>query len=1023
MKIITAIIATSIINTGALAGFFDNLADNLQNGSLDSLVSDVVSDVASEISKAQDNSDTKSDEGTEDVLNNLGDFFKKIDDTADTDDYTEEEIFEDATSVEEVVEPNNEVNQIVVNYDQLSKKSSFFGPDDPRQYLDDKPFTGIVDHRWEKSGNRYRIHYKDGIKDGLETAWFKNDNLKHTLIWTDGIRLSKEEKQWYKNGNKKYEAAKNLESGPTMEWYENGQLGIKDELDVKTKYLTKEKWRDDGTKSFKEGWVKSNDKDSNVHRERFVNLLKWNEDGVKTFDTSGYLVGHETNTNQLAEWAYKWPDRHDKYKDFYLTLNDEKGNLDRFFSISSLPVGAGADSCYYQNVVSKNYGSKISKDAVQSNHSKDGYVITSNDLLQNCVSAAYKACKDDTNDINTCDKLFYQGVYSSEDSALQTQRQNLLKSERKLILKKAESLKKKYAKTWNEDIVGMKRPIILRTRSSNIPLVLEGKLEDKIIDTGKYTHFNIGLDGVKKTVTNKQTIIMDPSKKESAKGMDKNLVFDNLYVVVDKKTNWPRAFYGDKPYTGFTIVTHDKSDFGNISITAAFFDLYNKKKYTSIFVKEVVEYKDGYLYGDSYGFYPNGRPSFHKEYRDRRLYDIKEWDPFGYLTLERTIKDGMPIEERLYHENADQAFLDGHELYPDTGLPLLTSETDIFNKRWLNTLNKFYDEERLSLSITAPMQDGLWDGLVKTYWPNGKLQTEEEFWGGIRHGETRIFEPVEMDSETNKQKLRTTLFYKYGREQSHLNIFGLNYKATMKRIILDYECDGGNFAECVLKGVKNRVQVKVVTTLQDDDKKYIHTATWGNNKKISMEVGLKRKLKTVMTYPNTVQCVTHFAKLKPLANKILVNLRIDVSNTQNVDYIMAKCEEARKKYYSDQYIANANCKFTEDVHYGKNFNDTKKVIGLGRDSYVKDPVQACSLGVYVGSDYYQHMRIIDKGDKSSGLSSNPFIQGNGASSCDSSKGDLCFGRVSKNPKLINNKYLDLSNWEKLSKEKTALIEK
>jgi hypothetical protein len=321
------------------------------------------------------------------------------------------------------------------------------------------------------------------------------------------------------------------------------------------------------------------------------------------------------------------------------------------------------------------------------------------------------------------------------------------------------------------------------------------------------------------------------------------------------------------------------------------------------------------------------------------------------------------------------------------------------------------------------MQDGLWDCLVKTYWPNGKLQTEEQYWGGIRHGETRIFEPVEIDSETNKQKLRTTLFYKYGQEQSHLNIFGLNYKATMKRIILDYECDGGNFAECVLKGVKNRIQVKAVTTLQDDDKKYIHTATWGNNKKISMEVGLKRKLKTVMAYPNTVQCVTHFAKLKPLANKILVKLRIDVSNTQNVDYIMAKCEEVRKKYYSDQYIANANCKFTEDVHYGKNFNDTKKVIGLSRDSYVKDPVRACSLGEYVGSDYYQHMRIIDKGDKSSGLSSNPFMQGNGASSCDSSKGDLCFGRVSKNPKLINNKYLDLSNWEKLSKEKTALIEK
>ena len=1021
---IIATIAASVINTGVVAGFFDDLVDDLQNGSLESLVSDVVSDVASEIGKAQDNSDTKSNAGSNDVLDGLGGLFENSDETDDTDDYAEEEVFEDSI--------NNEDNQIVVNYDQLSKKTSFFGPEDPKQYLDDKPFTGIVDHRWEKSGNRYRIHYKDGLKHGLETAWYKNDSLKHTFTRTNGKRLSSKEKQWYENGNKKYEAAKNLELGPTMEWHENGQLGIKNALDIKNKYLTKERWREDGTRLFKEGWIQSKDKNYGFQRERFVKLQKWNEEGIKTFDTSGHLVGHETNLNKVAEWAYKWPDRHDKYEDFYLTLNDQKGDLDLFFTISSLPVGAGADSCYYQNVVSKDYGSEIKNDAVQANHSKNGYRIISNDLLKNCVSVAYKACKDDKNDTNTCDKLFYQGVYSSEDAALRTQRQNLLKLERRLILKKAESLKKKYAKTWDENIAGIKRPTIIRTKDSNIPLVLEGKLEDEIIKESTTTYIDIGLDGVKKKVEKNQTIVMDISKMDSSKIVDKDLMFDKLYVVVNEKTKVPRAFYGDKPYTGFTIITHDKVDFANILITAAFFDLYNKEKYRGLFVKEVVEYKDGYLYGDSYGFYPNGRPSMYKQYKKGLLYDNKTWDPFGYLTSEFIFKDGVAVEERLYHENFDQASLDGHELYPDTGLPLLTSEIDIFNKQWLNTLNKFYSTKKLSLKTLATLVPGLttegavvqmmWDGLVKKYWPNGKLLTEETYWAGQRHGEVRIFEPVEMDSETNKQKVRRVINYKWGREQRSLSLFEFDYRTTMKRVILDYECDGGNFAECVLKGVKNRVQIKAVTTLQDNDKKYIHTATWGNNKKIAMEVGLKRNLKTIVTSVNTAPCATSYVKQngKFITNNILVKMSTDVSNAENTDYIVSKCEEARKKYYSDQYIANSSC--ASETFFGKNFNDTNQVESFGRDTYLVDPIKACSTGVYFNVNYLQHMKIINKGDKLTGRFSNPFMQDNG-SSCDSSKGDLCFGRVSKNPALINNKYLDLSNWEKLSKKKSALIEK
>jgi hypothetical protein len=316
----------------------------------------------------------------------------------------------------------------------------------------------------------------------------------------------------------------------------------------------------------------------------------------------------------------------------------------------------------------------------------------------------------------------------------------------------------------------------------------------------------------------------------------------------------------------------------------------------------------------------------------------------------------------------------------------------------------------------------MWDGLVKKYWPNGKLLAEETYRSGVRHGEVTFFEPVEMDPETNKQKVRRVINYKWGREQQSLSLFEFDYQTTMKRVILDYECGGGNFAECVLGGVKNRLQVKAVTTLQDGDEKYIHTATWGNNKKIAMEVGLKRNLKTIVTSVNTAPCATSYVKQngKFITNNILVKMSTDVSNAENTDYIVSKCEEARKKYYSDQYIANSSC--ASETFFGKNFNDTNQVESFGRDTYLVDPIKACSTGVYFNVNYLQHMKIINKGDKLTGRFSNPFMQDNG-SSCDSSKGDLCFGRVSKNPALINNKYLDLSNWEKLSKKKSALIEK
>ncbi|HIE72835.1 MAG TPA: hypothetical protein EYQ06_00925 [Flavobacteriales bacterium] len=153
---------------------------------------------------------------------------------------------------------------------------------------------------------------------------------------------------WYENGVKRYESAKSLEAGPRRQWYENGQLQIKDELvegkdakiikdvnDLKNIYIKKGHWREDGTK-FMESYF-------NQENPRQAKNIHWNKEGVKTREAYGYHVTSDTTPDEMANWIYKYNKRYDSY----LLLNDKKGDLESLFTINTLPINNGNNSICY----------------------------------------------------------------------------------------------------------------------------------------------------------------------------------------------------------------------------------------------------------------------------------------------------------------------------------------------------------------------------------------------------------------------------------------------------------------------------------------------------------------------------------------------------------------------------------------------------------------------------------------------------------------------------------------------------
>jgi antitoxin component YwqK of YwqJK toxin-antitoxin module len=695
-KIILAAIAASTIHTSVIAGFFDNLVDNLQNGDLDSLVTDVAADITNEIDKAQDNSDSKSNAESDDVLDGLGGFFKKSDETDDTDDYAEEEVFENAINKDEFGELNSENNQIVVNYDQLSKKSSFFGPDDPKQYLDGNPFTGIVDHTWGKSGNRYRTEFKDGLKHGLEIAWFKSGKIRHKHYWINGYEVHRADSMllegksetWYENGVKRYESAKSLEAGPRRQWYENGQLQIKDELvegkdakiikdvnDLKNIYIKKGHWREDGTK-FMESYF-------NQENPRQAKNIHWNKEGVKTREAYGYHVTSDTTPDEMANWIYKYNKRYDSY----LLLNDKKGDLESLFTINTLPINNGNNSCHYKYLVSKSSGGG-KKDAIQTSHSKDGYVITSDDFLQNCIPLVYKACKENNN-TNKCDKSFYQGKYSAEYLDMENYKSLLAMIDKKDIT----------------DILSINR-------------------------------------GAKELFHGRNKLDNDKSDELEEKRLnifkDQGITKPNIYSGSDVKST---KVNGERIW----------KDLSGQPVTGVIFQQRYSKD--SIF-KHFFYVKDGLQDGLQWQFSPNGMPmALISMKKGKRNGVYMEWDDWGNVVIKTKYKSGVP-EGRVeyYYDRGLLAKITNRQI-PSYHLPTLVNEYDIFNK-WKHVIKENYTQ-KLILKKVVNFKNRKKNGIVVEYWPNNKKFAEYNMVDGKIQGDKVFYDPWKTSEDTGEQEIKS----------------------------------------------------------------------------------------------------------------------------------------------------------------------------------------------------------------------------------------------------------------------------
>ncbi|MDP7666369.1 MAG: hypothetical protein QGF98_06620 [Candidatus Poseidoniia archaeon] len=68
----------------------------------------------------------------------------------------------------------------------------------------DKPYSGVA-VRYDGNGQKMREGtYKDGVKDGKVTYWWKNGQKKQETTWKDGKKDGLQTR-WHDNGKKDYE--------------------------------------------------------------------------------------------------------------------------------------------------------------------------------------------------------------------------------------------------------------------------------------------------------------------------------------------------------------------------------------------------------------------------------------------------------------------------------------------------------------------------------------------------------------------------------------------------------------------------------------------------------------------------------------------------------------------------------------------------------------------------------------------------------------------------------------------------
>jgi antitoxin component YwqK of YwqJK toxin-antitoxin module len=87
-------------------------------------------------------------------------------------------------------------------------------------------FTGKYVEKYENGQKSLEIHYKDGMKDGLDTSWYKNGQKWTEQNFKDGM-YNGVKTFWWENGQKQLECFYNYgwKEGVSTFWWRNGQLG------------------------------------------------------------------------------------------------------------------------------------------------------------------------------------------------------------------------------------------------------------------------------------------------------------------------------------------------------------------------------------------------------------------------------------------------------------------------------------------------------------------------------------------------------------------------------------------------------------------------------------------------------------------------------------------------------------------------------------------------------------------------------------------------------------------------------
>jgi antitoxin component YwqK of YwqJK toxin-antitoxin module len=1045
----TILIALSLtlLNTHANAGFFDNLTDNLKSGDIGSLLTDAVTDVADEIKKgAQNQNNTTNsleDVGYEDVEDedaekwsnsfsstdesveakkqedtpeiNFG-FFNDLADNLKSGDIGE--LITDAVTGQnnnesffgnqgfENSNPNNaEQNKnTVVKFSDLEDKpqDSLLGflvnavsPNDLEEYqkyyhryLKGKPFTGKAIREWS-NGSREEINYVNGNPEGLREQLYPNGKPMIRYFYNPGwfdkantqSGLVKKE-VWYKNGNKMRQTHLNghfnaidVKTGePNIYWHENG---TKKEEESFTKVhktgadsRSDSAWFSSGTVYKTTGnesvhyrgvWDKDgNKKTESIRKGRSVIEKEWHENGVLKLETSGLLQLPNSQISGLYEGEKEYgyikklfgEAKIESYMEYTVYKKEEP-----FYSVVRNKHGKVTKYRTYQTL-------PINSGKKSCLYTYERHLIGDNKTL----SSKYVASRDGeyliTNKglYENCLPVAYQACKEGKDS----------KSCDKLFMQG------KYSKEYS-----YKNDYLKRLKQADLDYVankIKSRNEHRIND------FWIHIDVAR----------------------------PNIYSHSDieyKEVNGKKlAYYGDILVDGFVVgprYAGDQKIQTQGDVGTYLFDKYFGKK---IKIFEYFEaYKDGELHGNHWTFYPNGRPKRLTNYKNK-LKNGPEfvWQVNGYLLEENNYKDGfLDGMQTTYYEKTNFEFIQNAKA-PDISPPALMNEYTIFSQ-WGDTIKTEYSKA-LGVRLTTPYKNGKIDGKRSKFWPNQILLSEEYVVNNVTT-DLIYYEPWEINPETKKQVIfkahdnKGFLVIPIGRERlAHMDYLRPKYLAgkdpsTLRLIVANMVNEGATLTSKITINGDTKINQIGYISLKEDPYDFVNKAQSLNSRLY------------IATDNNRVECSVRLEE-KGLDQRIIVEMKEDFTDENNIENIASKCNKVREIYHSFQKKEMSSCPSL--FKPGEAGELTLLMMA--------DSDRECIEGTY-SSLYYvprkiEGVTILEY--PSLAFSSPSPLSPYYDNSCLSSEDEFCYQGIYEKSSLFKNQYIDTTKWMNISKERAKV---